>query len=65
MVFRLTGGGVINRVVQMIAEHDVIENVYHEAREEQVTHVEHGLVVFVRHRLVHERVTADEIQYGI
>lgn len=49
----------------MIAEHDVFENVDYETREEQITHVEHRLVVFVSHRLVHERVNADEIQYGI
>lgn len=49
----------------MISEHDVIENVYYETREEQVTQVEYRFVVFVRHRLVHERVAADEIQYGI
>lgn len=61
----LTGSGVVNGVMQFRAEHDVIENVDHEAREEQVTHVEHRLVVFVRYRLVHERVTSDEIQYGI
>lgn len=62
---QLTGSGVINGVMQMVAEHDVIENVYNETREKQVTHVEHRLVVFVRYRFVHERVTADEIQYGI
>lgn len=49
----------------MIAEHDVIENVHDETCEEQVAHVEHRLVVFVRYRLVHEGVTADEIQYGV
>lgn len=61
----LTGGGVIDGVVQMIAERDVIENVDHETREEQVTHVEYWFVVFVRHRFVHQRVTAYEIQHGI
>lgn len=63
--FQLTGSCVVDGIVQMIAEHDVIENVDHEAREEQVAHVEYGLVVFVRHRFVHQRVTADEIQHGI
>jgi hypothetical protein len=51
--FQLTGSGIIDCVVQMIAEHNVIENVDHETREKQITHVEHGLVVFVCYRFVH------------
>ncbi|KAE9537219.1 hypothetical protein AGLY_006242 [Aphis glycines] len=49
---------VIDGVMQMISEYDVIENIYYEACEEQITHVEHRFIVFVRHCLVHERVTA-------
>lgn len=61
----LTGSGIVNGVVQTVAEHDVIEDVDYEAREEQVSHVEHRLVVLVRHGFVHERVTPYEVQYGI
>lgn len=43
----------------------VVEDVHHNAREEQVAHVVHRLTVFVFYCLVHERMAADEIQHGI
>lgn len=61
----LTGSGVVDGVIQIVADEVDAQLIDDQSREHDVPLVEDRLLVFVRDRRVHQRVGSDEIQDGV